>query len=321
MQLFEFYEKSISGEIDFEDALKLYENFDAYDLLYLAYRIKKAFKKNKMDLCSIINAKSGKCSENCAFCSQSMYHKTDIQVYPLKSKEEIINKAKRMEKCCNRFSIVVSGKSISDGEFEKVIEVIEVIKKQTKLKVCASLGIIDKDKLKALKELDVRYHHNLETSRNHFKNICTTHTYDDRVKTIKKAKKLGLEVCSGGIFGLGEDFKERIDMMMDLKKLDVDSVALNILHPIKGTKMYDLIKKNGIKPISPMEALKSIAICRVIMPDREIRLCGGREFNLHDLQCLSLLALDGLMVGDYLTTKGRILEDDLRMIKDMGFIY
>ena len=329
MELLQFYEKSIRKEITYKDAIELWD-YDVYDLLYTAYSVKKYYNNknnnsnnnannNKIDLCSIINAKSGRCPENCAFCSQSIHNKVNINIYDLKPKEEILKYAKYIEKYSNRFSIVVSGKTVNDDEFEKIIDIIKEIKEKTNLKVCVSLGILNKDKLKHLKELNVRIHNNLETSRDYFNNICTTHKYDDKIKTIKTAKKLGLEVCSGGIFGLGETFEDRIKMFEELKYLKVDSVALNIIHPIEGTKIYNLIEKNKIKRITPIEALKSIAIAKIYMPDREIRLCGGREYNLGDLQSLSLLALDGLMVGNYLTTKGRNIEDDIKMINNMGF--
>ena len=323
MEILKFYEKSIKNEITYKDAIELWD-YDVYDLLYMAYRVKRYYatinkNNNKIDLCSIINAKSGRCPENCAFCSQSIHNKVHIDIYDLTPKEEILKYAKYIEKYSNRFSIVVSGKTVNDDEFEKIIDIIKEIKEKTNLKVCVSLGILDKDKLKHLKELNVRIHNNLETSRDYFNNICTTHKYDDKIKTIKTAKKLGLEVCSGGIFGLGETFEDRIKMFEELKYLKVDSVALNIIHPIEGTKIYNLIEKNKIKRITPIEALKSIAIAKIYMPDREIRLCGGREYNLGDLQSLSVLALDGLMVGNYLTTKGRNIEDDIKMINNMGF--
>ena len=323
MEILKFYEKSIKNEITYKDAIELWD-YDVYDLLYMAYRVKRYYgtinkNNNKIDLCSIINAKSGRCPENCAFCSQSVHNKVHINIYDLKPKEEILKYAKYIEKYSNRFSIVVSGKTVNDDEFEKIMDIIKEIKEKTNLKVCVSLGILNKDKLKHLKELNVRIHNNLETSRDYFNNICTTHKYDDKIKTIKTAKKLGLEVCSGGIFGLGETFEDRIKMFKELKYLKVDSVALNIIHPIEGTKIYNLIEKNKIKRITPIEALKSIAIAKIYMPDKEIRLCGGREYNLGDLQSLSLLALDGLMIGNYLTTKGRNIDDDIKMINNMGF--
>ncbi|ENN96487.1 biotin synthase [Methanocaldococcus villosus KIN24-T80] len=298
--------------MNIEKAIELYNTLSTIDLLYLAY--KKKTKKD-IDLCAIINAKSGKCKENCIFCSQSIYHNTSIPIYKLKSKDEILEYALKYDGIVNRFSIVVSGKKVNDEEFNKIVETIELLKDETSLKICCSLGLIDKEKLRILKDLDVRIHNNLETNKDYFKNICTTHSYMDKVRVIKDAKSLNLEVCSGGIIGLGESYLDRIKLAFELKDLGVDSVPINILHPIKGTKAYDLLKRGVIKPLSVNEILKTIAIFKLILKDCEIRLAGGRLF-LGDYQSYALLALDGLMVGDYLTTKGRNLKDDLKMIKD-----
>ncbi|MCQ6253429.1 biotin synthase BioB [Methanocaldococcus sp.] len=327
MEILDYLEKSLKNKISFEDALYLYNNFSVIDLLYLSFKLKSKINKD-IKLCSIMNAKSGKCSEDCIFCSQSIHNKCKIPIYPLKSKREILEYAKKIEIENNkienkyknkklkieRFSIVVSGKKINDDEFTEIVESIELIKEETNLKVCCSLGLLDKEKLKELKKLDVRIHNNLETSKNYFKNICSTHSYEDKVKVIKEAKKIGLEVCSGGIFGLGESLYDRISLAFELKELNVDSVPINILHPIEGTKVYEKIKSGVIKVISIPEILKSIAIFKIIMPYTEIRLAGGRIYNLKDYQSYALMALNGLMVGNYLTTKGRNLEDDLNMI-------
>ena len=327
MEILDYLEKSLKNKISFEDALYLYNNFSVIDLLYLSFKLKSKINKD-IKLCSIMNAKSGKCSEDCIFCSQSIHNKCKIPIYPLKSKRDILECAKKIEIENNkienkyknkklkieRFSIVVSGKKINDDEFTEIVESIELIKEETNLKVCCSLGLLDKEKLKELKKLDVRIHNNLETSKNYFKNICSTHSYEDKVKVIKEAKKIGLEVCSGGIFGLGESLYDRISLAFELKELNVDSVPINILHPIEGTKVYEKIKSGVIKIISIPEILKSIAIFKIIMPYTEIRLAGGRIYNLKDYQSYALMALDGLMVGNYLTTKGRNLEDDLNMI-------
>ncbi|WP_456374781.1 biotin synthase BioB [Methanocaldococcus sp.] len=327
MEILDYLEKSLKNKISFEDALYLYNNFSVIDLLYLSFKLKSKINKD-IKLCSIMNAKSGKCSEDCIFCSQSIHNKCKIPIYPLKSKRDILECAKKIEIENNkienkyknkklkieRFSIVVSGKKINDDEFTEIVESIELIKEETNLKVCCSLGLLDKEKLKELKKLDVRIHNNLETSKNYFKNICSTHSYEDKVKVIKEAKKIGLEVCSGGIFGLGESLYDRISLAFELKELNVDSVPINILHPIEGTKVYEKIKSGVIKIISIPEILKSIAIFKIIMPYTEIRLAGGRIYNLKDYQSYALMALNGLMVGNYLTTKGRNLEDDLNMI-------
>ncbi|MBA2850359.1 biotin synthase [Methanococcus maripaludis] len=314
----EIYEKSVSEKLNRNDFINLWD-LDLNDLLDISYNLKKLFNKNKIDLCSIMNAKSGICPENCIFCSQSKHNTSKIDNYELKSKEEILKNAKSVEKYSNRFSIVVSGKTVTDLEFEKIIESIEEIQNKTKLKVCVSLGLLNKDKLKALKERNVRIHNNLETSENYFKNICTSHDYEEKIKVILEAKKIGLEMCSGGIFGMGETIEDRVDLFLDLKKLGVDSVALNLLNPIYGTKIYEKIKSGDISPINSTDALKSICIARIALPDKVIRLCGGREHVLKDMQKYSLLALDGLMIGNYLTTNGQNIQSDLKMIEEMGF--
>ncbi|WP_459201096.1 biotin synthase BioB [Methanococcus sp. CF] len=314
----EIYEKSAANKLNKNDLIELW-NLDLNDLLDISYNLKKLFNKDKIDLCSIMNAKSGICPENCIFCSQSKHNSSKIDTYKLKSKEEILKNATSVEKYSNRFSIVVSGKTVTDLEFENILESIEEIQTKTKLKVCVSLGLLNKDKLNALKEKNVRIHNNLETSENYFKNICTSHEYSEKIKVIQNAKKIGLEMCSGGIFGMGESIADRVDLFLDLKKLGVDSVALNLLNPIYGTKIYEKINSGDISPINPTDALKSICIARIALPNKVIRLCGGREHVLKDMQKYSLLALDGLMIGNYLTTNGQNIQFDLKMIEEMGF--
>lgn len=320
---FKYYELSLSNKISEKDCLELYEK-DTYFLIYLAYSIKKyIWKKNNIeviDLCSIINAKSGKCPENCIFCSQSIYNNTNIPVYGLLSKNKILSYAKSLDKYANRFSIVVSGKSLSDGEFEHIVDTVKLLKKETNLNICLSLGELSLDRLKILKELNVRIHHNLETSMDYFPNICTTHTYNDKLKTLLNCKKLKLDICSGGLFGLGESRKDRIKLFMDLKKIGVKGVPLNFIHPIEGTKIYKKIVRNEIDKLSTDEILKTIAIGKICLPYSEIRLCGGRHHNLGELQVLSLPMLDGLMIGNYLTTKGREVEKDIKILKKMNLL-
>ncbi len=293
-----------------EDIIFLYNNKSTLELLFLANK----YSSKKISLCSIINAKCGKCPEDCIYCSQSIYHKTNINIYPLKPINEILETAKKYDGVVERFSIVVSGKKVNEDEFNKILEAIEKIKEETNLKICCSLGLLNKEELKELKKLDVRIHNNLETNKDYFKNICSTHSYDDKIKVIKTAKKLGLEVCSGGIISLGESYIDRIKLALELRELGVDSIPINIFHPIEGTKAYQYLKTGKIKMLDIDEILKTIAIFKIINPNAEIRLAGGRLY-LGDYQALSLLALDGLMVGDYLTTKGRKLKDDLKMVE------
>jgi biotin synthase len=272
-------------------------------------------KKNNIKLCSIINAKSGKCPENCAFCAQSKYHRTDIDVFSLITVDEILNQAKIMESYgAHRFSIVTSGTAIQTKKDKSVIlKAVEMISGKTSLKCCASLGIIDDDFFKDLIKAGLNgYHHNLETSESFFHNICSTHKYQDDVDTVKRAKDKGLYVCSCGIFGLGENWGHRIELANTLKELDVDSIPINFLNPIRGTRL------EKAQYLNPLECLKIVAVYRLIHQDKDIRICGGREYNLRDLQVLLISSgANGLMVGNYLTTKGRQIEDDLKMLQDL----
>jgi biotin synthase len=249
-----------------------------YELFVSANLIRKKFRGNKVDLCSIVNAKSGACPEDCSFCAQSAHNKSDVKVYPLFDKEKIMNAAVSAKKYgVRRFCIVTSGKKPSERELNKICSFINKLK-ELGLLPCATLGMLDVKHLKQLKDAGLnRYHHNLETSESFFSEICTTHTYRDKIKTIKAAKSLGISICSGGIFGMGESWEDRIDLAFALKEIGVDSVPINFLAPVNGTPL-------GSKELlDPMEALKIIAIYRLILPESEIRICGGRPATLRDL--------------------------------------
>ncbi len=279
-----------------------------------AHRIKESFLDNKIDLCSIINAKSGRCSENCAFCAQSAHHKTDVPVYELKSTEEILRGAKKAEEEGSHcFGIVTSGTRVSPGrELDGILESLRRISEETSIEPSASLGILDRDTAMLLKEAGcVTYHHNLETARSFFPQICTTHDYEDDVQTVRLAKQAGMKVCCGGIFGLGESPAQRFEMAMTLKELDVDSVPINFLNPIDGTPL------EGSRNLTPMDCLRIIALYRYMLPAKRISVCGGREPNLRDFQSWIFMAgASGTMVGNYLTTSGRSRETDLQMFTD-----
>lgn len=299
-----------------EEALKL-SNIDGEELFELfskANRLRAYFKKNEVDLCAILNAKSGACPEDCAFCAQSARHRTGIEVYPLVNKEVVLAKAREAkENRVRRFCVVISGRKAGKKDLIKIGEMIEGIRKLGLLP-CASLGLLEKDELGYLQDRGLeRYHHNIETSERFFPNICSTHTYKDKLQTIEAAKSIGLSVCSGGIFGLGEDWKDRVDMAIVLRELGVDSVPINFLIPIKGTPL------NGKDTLLPLEALKIVSLYRFILPDREIRLCGGRAQVLGEFNSMIFLAgADSVLTGNYLTTTGRTYSDDLRLIEAMG---
>jgi len=300
-----------------EDAMRLAgaAGPDLHLLFAEASRIRDRFMGNSASLCSIINAKSGRCPENCAFCAQSAAHKTNAQVYPLVDEEQIVACAKSAELNGARcYGIITSGTGIKPGEeLEKICRSLRRITAETTIDPSCSLGILGEETALLLKEAGmVTYHHNLETSRSFFPNICTTHDYEDDVETIRAVKRVGLKVCCGGIFGLGENFNHRIEMAETLRELDVDTVPINFLNPVEGTRLADA------NFLTPMECLKIIAIYRFMMPKTSLTVCGGREKNLRELQSWIFLAgASGMMTGNYLTTPGRAPEQDRQMLSDL----
>lgn len=316
-------EKVLSGgKIEAEEALKLasVEGADAYFLLGYGGEIRDKLAGVKVDLCSIISAKTGSCSEDCAFCSQSAHHDTDVENHTLLDEDIILKKAKAMEAAgTHRFDIVVSGKGVEYGskDFDKILNALSRIKEETSLEVCACLGTLTDEAAAALREVGVtRYNHNLETAESYFPEIISTHTYEDRLNTIKAVKKVGMEVCCGGIIGLGESMEQRIELALALRDLDVESIPINILNPIEGTRL------EASEPLSHLEILKTIAVFRFILADKIIRYAGGRENALGELQNLGLMAgLNGMLIGGYLTTTGQEVEKDKNIIKSADLKY
>jgi len=303
-------------KISFEDALKLTEvnRDDLLFLIYCANLITKKFNKTDVELCSILNVKSGACSEDCKFCGQSIFYNTGVSVYEILDKEKIFESAKNAKKNkANRFCVVTSGNEIKDRDFEKICETLNFIKYNLDINLDASLGRLTRDKVILLKKTGLsRYNHNIETSESFFANICTTHTFKDRLHTILLCKQQGLDLCTGGIIGLGENYKHRIEFAFILKELDINYIPLNFLHPIAGTPL------ENIQPLKPLEILKIISIFRFILPDKNLRICGGREKNLRSLQPLIFFAgANGIIIGDYLTTHGQASELDLQMLDDL----
>ena len=291
---------------------------ELYSLFTAAYKIRKKFRGKKVELCAITNARSGGCSEDCSFCAQSRWHKTKVAVYPLLEAGEIYQRAKRAQEIgAGYFCIVTSGRRVGDKkDFLKVCKTISKIRSKLKLRVDGSLGELSLDQAKALKAAGLfRYNHNLETARSLYSKVCTTHTYPDRLKTIENVRKAGLELCCGGIFGMGESWAQRLELGFALKKLNPECIPINFLNPIPGTKFRNQ------KPLSALEFLKIIAIFRFLFPEQEIKICGGRETNLRSLQPFLFLAgADSIILGDYLTTKGNPTQYDLQMIQDLGLI-
>lgn len=306
------------SDLSFDEAVYFsqFQYANIIELSALANHIREQVVGNRMHLCSLINAKSGNCSEDCAFCAQSVHHQTSIPLYPLKDPTEILSCAKETQrKGIPSFCIVTSGEQPNKQEFEKILETIKLIKQQTNLRMDCSLGKLNKEQVIALADIGVEmYNHNLETAQSYFEQICTTHTYQSRVYTIRQAKQAGLKVCCGGIIGMGETAIQRIELAFALKELDVDCVPINILNPRPGTQMDSV-------SLTPMEIIKTIAIFRLILRDKTIKIAGGREVNLRDLQSLGFVSgANGMIVGNYLTTSGRNPKYDMQLIKDLELV-
>ncbi len=297
-------------KFDFED----FQKTSLAELMQQALELKLENRGLKMGLCTISNARSGSCSEDCAFCAQSKSARTNAPVYPLKSRDELLMEAEEAKKSgASRFSIVTSGRGPSERQVQEVAQRVAEIREKVGIEVCCSLGIMSKSKIKTLKDAGIsRYHHNLEASEEFFPTICSTHTFDQRVDTIRKAKECGLEICSGGIIGLGESEFHRFSMARTLSGLGVDSVPINILVPIEGTRLQ------GLKPLAVGDILRTIAMFRIMIPECALRIAGGRESALGQMQALAFMAgADAMLIGGYLTTRGRPPELDLALTEEI----
>lgn len=285
-------------------------------LINYADKIRDKYCSNVFDICSIINAKSGKCSQDCKFCAQSSHYNTDIKEYPLKDINEIVENGLFMaKKGVKRFSIVTSGKSLNNNQIDTICKAVKTIKEQSDILVCVSLGLLSKESFAKLKESGVdRIHNNIETSKNYFSNICSTHTFEDKVSALKIAKENGFSLCSGIIIGLGESIVDRIDAAFFLKELHVDSVPINILNSIRGTPF-----ENNEK-LSEEEILRTCAIFRFILPNIFLRLAGGRILLSDYGRKAFMSGINAVITGDMLTTSGINVDNDLEIIKNSGYI-
>lgn len=311
----ELQEKIVQGEmINKEEALALVEA-DLEELCQAADQIREHFCGAGFDVCSIINGKSGKCSENCKYCAQAGCHDTEVESYPLVSTEKIVEGARyNGNQGVLRYSVVTSGRRLSKEEVEKLCESIQTVKRDVGIEMCVSAGLLEEEDFKKLKAVGVsRIHNNLETSREYFKEICTTHTYDDKIAAIKAAKKAGLSVCSGGIMGIGETMEDRIDMAFTLRELGIKSVPVNMLNPIPGTPF----ENNTI--LTEEEMRRIVAIYRFILPNASIRLAGGRGLMADKGESCFQSGANATISGDMLTTSGITIEKDMKLIKDLGF--
>ena len=284
------------------------------ELLTGARLIRENFFGNRVDLCTIINGKSGRCSENCKYCAQSARHHTGADVYDFLPTDEILAAALANERAgVNRFAIVTSGRALDGKNFERAIEAYTVLRGTLHIGLCASHGILSGDQLRRLKAAGVtRYHHNLETSRRFFPQICTTHTFDDRITTIKLAQGVGLDVCSGGIIGLGETWQDRFDLAFELAALKIDSIPINVLTPIKGTPLENL------PPLEPEDIMRTIAAFRYINPTANIRLAAGRKFLRDDGACALQNAASAAITGNMLTTVSNNVQSDMELLRELG---
>ena len=287
------------------------------EVLQGAYRIRKKSFGNKVSLHLLRNVKSGKCPEDCAFCSQSTSAINDVERYDFQTVESIVTGAQAaVDRQAKRYCVVSSTRAPSPNELETICEAaIQIKQKYPALEICSSLGMLTEEKAVRLKEAGVnRFNHNLETSENYFPEVVTTHDFGERVNTARIVKKVGLDLCSGGLFGMGESLQDRVDLAFALADLDVDSVPLNFLDPRPGTPFEG--KSN---PLTPNDCLRSLAMVRYVMPTTEVRIAGGRETTLRDLQPLALYPANSMFTSGYLTTGGQDYETDKRMIEDAGF--
>jgi biotin synthase len=284
--------------------------------LAAAYRVRHHYWGDRVRLHFLLNAQSGLCPEDCHYCSQSKISSAEIEKYPLMAQEKILQAANRAaELKAGTFCFVISGRSPSESVFNRVLEAIRTVKSKHDLKVCACLGLLSEEQTCRLAEAGVdRVNHNLNTSENYHPQICTTHTFGDRVATIKNVQTAGITTCSGGIIGMGESDDDVIDLAYSLRELNVTSVPINFLIPIPGTPLAHLNELN------PRRCLRILCLFRLILPSQEIRIAGGREVHLRSLQPLGLYPANSIFIGDYLTTPGQAALADLEMIRDAGFV-
>jgi biotin synthase len=308
--------KVLGGDaISFEEAEKLLGTNDIMMLADCANVITRTFNGDRVDIEALVNAKSGRCPEDCSFCAQSSFYDTGIQRYPLLSKKELFERAKQAKQAgAGSFCLVCAYREPPEKDFQHICEAIKEIKSKVEIEVNVSLGFMTLSRARELKRLGVmRYNHNLETAESYFAKICNTHEFSDRVNTARIVKEAGLQLCSGGIIGMGESARQRIELAFSLASLEPDEVPLNILIGRQGTPLA------GIEPLDPLEAIKTIAVWRFIMPKTILKIAGGREVHLKDNDKLALKAgANGIITGGYLTTGGNEANRDIAMIREIG---
>lgn len=313
----EIRDKALRGiPCSVDDAMKIAEDFSLDDICNAADEVRKKHEGNVVDTCSIVNARSGRCTEDCKWCAQSRYYQTGCNEYESLPDEDILSLAKvNVEKGVRRISLVTSGRKVSKKDIAAFAEVYKKLKQQTGLSLCASMGLLDKETLQALKDAGVeRYHCNLETSSGFFGKLCTTHTHEDKIKTIRMAREVGLEVCSGGIIGMGETMRQRLELAEESRLAGACSIPVNILNPIKGTPL------ENTPLISERDVILTIALMRLVAPELAIRFAGGRA-RMSEESTRRILhgGLSGVLVGDMLTTVGNNIDSDRKLFTEEGF--
>ncbi len=301
--------------LGYKEALELASTASDEQLYALAHRLRTRYQGSKVETCSILNARSGRCSEDCKWCSQSRHHHTNVEVYPLVGEQEALREATHnASKGVQRFSLVTSGRTLSAADTAKICGIYRSLQEQVPIRLCASLGLLNFEQLKQLRESGVeRYHCNLETAPSHFGALCTTHTPEEKIQTIRWARQTGMSICSGGIIGMGESEAQRIELAVALQGLEVDSIPVNVLNPIPGTAL------ENTPPLSEREVLRAIALMRIVNPAASIRLAGGRT-RIKALERKALhCGVSACITGDMLTTSGSDIDSDLAMFRTEGF--
>lgn len=294
-----------------EELLNLY-NMDLDELL----KISSKYIKDTVEFCSIVNARNGKCSQNCKYCAQSSHYRTDIESYPLIPVEDVVKAAEHSrDNNADRFAVVTSGKTPDEEDFDKVVALIKAVNNVDGIKSCASIGILDEEQAKALANAGLkRFHHNINTSKSYYPSVCTTHTWEDRLNTCRLVKKYGMELCCGVILGMGESVEQRIEMAMELAEIEPDSIPINILMPIPETPFENYHDK-----IDEENILRTLAVFKIANPNAVLRFCGGRMRLSQENQEKALMScVEGILIGNYLTTIGKEPHEDVETVKKLG---
>jgi len=315
----QFADRALGGELLTRDeALSVLNAPDEalLDQLAAAHRVRRATWGNRVRLHFLLNAQSGLCPEDCGYCSQSKISTAEIEKYPMMAQEKIMEMADRAALLkAGTLCMVISGRAPGETVFGKVLDAVRAVRAKHDLKICACLGLLNVEQVERLKEAGVEtVNHNLNTSANYTAEIVSTHTFDDRVDTVKAVRDAGMKTCSGGILGMGESDDDVIDLALSLRELEVKSVPVNFLIPVPGTTF------SGVRELDPRRCLRMLALYRFLLPTQEIRISGGREVHLRSMQVMGLYPANSIFVGDYLTTQGQTARDDLRMIEDAGFV-